>query len=63
MTSPTKPHPPGHSDSVFESLGKAITDPVREAADEQDEAVKKARRDATPDPYPDEDAQDAQDAR
>lgn len=45
---------PAHVDSVLESLGKAITDPVREAADEADESVKDARRRATPDLEPDE---------
>ena len=44
---------PAHVDSVLESLGKAITDPVREAADEADESVKDARRRATPDLEPD----------
>lgn len=53
---PTKPSParPAHRDSVLESLGKAITDPVREAADEADEEVKRARERAQPDPEPED---------
>ena len=34
---------PHHRDSVLESLGKAIFDPVREAADETDAQTKAAR--------------------
>ncbi len=31
---PDGQHLPGHQDSVLESLGKAITDPLREASEE-----------------------------
>ncbi|WP_326533184.1 hypothetical protein [Pseudorhodoferax sp.] len=57
---PTEPTParPAHSDSPLESLGKAISDPVREAAGQADEATRKARENARPDPYPDLDAED-----
>lgn len=37
------PHRPAHRDSMLESLGKAITDPVREAAGEEGDEVDQAR--------------------
>lgn len=42
---PTEPTParPSRVDGPLESLGKAISDPVREAADQTDEATKRAR--------------------
>ena len=42
---PVEPTParPTHTDSPLESLGKAITDPVRESAGETDEATRAAR--------------------
>lgn len=42
---PAEPTParPAQSDSMLESLGKAITDPVREAAGEQSEETRAAR--------------------
>ncbi len=49
-----RPTPTAPSDSILESIGKAITDPVREAADATDDAVRKARHDATPDPLRDD---------
>ncbi len=30
-----RPLKPGHQDSVLESLGKAITDPIREASEDE----------------------------
>jgi hypothetical protein len=51
---PAESRRPAHVDSALESLGKAITDPVRETADEADESVKEARRRAKPDLEPDE---------
>lgn len=41
-TEPTPPRPP-HRDSMLESLGKAITDAVREAAGEEGDEVEQAR--------------------
>lgn len=42
---PADPTParPAHTDSALESLGKAITDPVRESAGDTDEATRQAR--------------------
>ncbi|KQP17523.1 hypothetical protein [Pseudorhodoferax sp. Leaf265] len=42
---PAEPTPsrPAHTDSALESLGKAITDPVRESAGDTDEATRQAR--------------------
>ncbi|MFT3719698.1 hypothetical protein [Pseudorhodoferax sp.] len=49
----------GHHDTPLESLGKAITDPLREAAGQPEEDVRRAREHATPQPYPDDDDADA----
>lgn len=40
---PGRPQAPQQQDSVLESLGKAITDPVRESAGEVDDEVEAAR--------------------
>ncbi|RCW75484.1 hypothetical protein [Pseudorhodoferax soli] len=42
---PAEPTParPAHTDSALESLGKAITDPLRESAGDVDEATRQAR--------------------
>ena len=42
---PAEPTParPARTDSALESLGKAITDPVRESAGDVDEATRQAR--------------------
>lgn len=42
---PVEPSPgrPRHTDNALESLGKAITDAVREAADAEDDDTRQAR--------------------
>lgn len=43
MANTDKPIRPAHTDSLLESLGKAITDPVRESAGETDDETRAAR--------------------